>query len=178
MITLFNYWHYIVLSVLLLIFIGGAAAVLKQEDSKQKYQIVLLFFIIFIVMSGVSIVTVDKYTKVVKLYRLDNKRNLSTEKMMYSGVVRNEGNHEIGEVVFEIKLVNGGSDTGSVKSGMFFKPSGFSGLFSSGVKPQQITQEFVVARNLKPRESMDFIVYLDYPPYFRSVSHFPKLYAH
>jgi hypothetical protein len=97
---------------------------------------------------------------------------------MYSGVVRNEGEHEIGEVVFEIKLVNGGSDTGSVKSGMFFKPSGFTGLFSSGVKPQQITEEFVVAKNLKPKQSQDFIVYLDYPPYFRSVSHFSKLYVH
>lgn len=176
--TLFNYWHYIVLSVLLLIFIGSAVAIFKQEDSKQKYQVVLLFFIIFIVMSGISIVTVDKYTKAVKLYRLENKRNLSSEKIMYSGVVRNEGNHEIGEVVFEIKLVNGGSDTGSVQSGMFFKPSGFAGLFSSGVRPQQITQTFVVAKNLKPRESMDFIVYLEYPPYFRSVSHFSKLYAH
>lgn len=176
--TLFNYWHYIVLSVLLLIFIGGSVAILKQEDSKQKYQIVLLFFIIFVVISGISMVTVDKYTKVAKLYRLENKRNLNSEKIMYSGVVRNEGDYEIGEVVFEIKLVNGGSDTGSVKSGMFFKPSGFSGLFSSGVRPQQITQAFVVAKNLKPRESMDFIVYLDYPPYFRSVSHFSKLYAH
>lgn len=176
--TLFNYWHYIVLSVLLLIFIGAAVAVLKQEDSKQKYQIVLLFFIIFIIMSGIGIVTVDKYTKVAKLYKLENKKNLNSEKIMYSGVVRNEGDYEIGEVVFEIKLVNGGSDTGSVKAGMFFKPSGFAGLFSSGVRPQQITQTFVVAKNLKPRESMDFIVYLDYPPYFRSVSHFPKLYAH
>ncbi|WP_310442042.1 DUF2393 family protein [Sulfurimonas sp.] len=178
MITLFNYWHYLVLSVLLLIFIGFAVLVVKQEDSKQKYQIVLLFFVLYIIIAGISMVVVDKYTKTAKLYRLENKRNLSTEKIMYSGVVRNEGDYEIGEVVLEIKLVNGGSDTGSVKSGMFFKPSGFTGLFSSGVKPQQITEEFVVAKNLKPKQSQDFIVYLDYPPYFRSVSHFSKLYVH
>ncbi|OHD96919.1 MAG: hypothetical protein A3E21_05620 [Sulfurimonas sp. RIFCSPHIGHO2_12_FULL_36_9] len=178
MITLFNYWHYLVLSVLLLIFIGFAVLVVKQEDSKQKYQIVLLFFVLYIIIAGIGMVVVDKYTKTAKLYRLENKRNLSTEKIMYSGVVRNEGDYEIGEVVLEIKLVNGGSDTGSVKSGMFFKPSGFTGLFSSGVKPQQITEEFVVAKNLKPKQSQDFIVYLDYPPYFRSVSHFSKLYVH
>lgn len=178
MITLFNYWHYMVLFILFLIFIGGIILVIKQEDSSQRYQIILLFFLLFIIMSGISIVTIDKYTKVAKLYKFENKRNLSTEKIMYSGVIRNEGEHEIGKVVLEVKLVNGGSDTGNVKSGLFFKPSGFSGLFSSGVKPQQVTEEFVVATNLKPRESEYFIVYMDYPPYFRSVSHFPKLFAH
>ena len=45
-------------------------------------------------------------------------------------------------------------------------------------KPQQITHEFVVAKNLKPGESREFRVYFDYPPYFRNVAHFAKIYAH
>lgn len=178
MITLFNYWHYLVIFVLFLIFVGAGVLVFKQEDSKQKYQVIILFFVLYIVMAGISVVIVDKYTKTAKLYKMENKRNFNSEKIMYSGVVKNEGNHEIGEVVLEIKLVNGGGDTGDVKSGMFFKPSSFTGFFSSGVRPQQVTQEFVVAKNLKPNQSQDFIVYLDYPPYFKSVSHFSKLYAH
>ncbi|MCK4973983.1 MAG: DUF2393 family protein, partial [Sulfurimonas sp.] len=36
----------------------------------------------------------------------------------------------------------------------------------------------VVARNLKPGEAKSFRVYFDYPPYFRSVSQYSKLYAH
>lgn len=178
MITLFNYWHYLVITLMLLTLLAGAFYAFKQEKRSLIFPIIFSTTIISGVLCWIGIAVVDKYTKVAKLYRLENKRNLSTEKIMYSGIVKNEGEYEIGEVVFEIKIVNGGSDVGGVKSGMFFKPSGFSGFLSSGVKPQQIEHEFVVARNLRPGEAQDFRVYLDYPPYFRSVSHFPKIYAH
>ena len=184
MITLFNYWHYIVLSIISLIFIGGVVVAFKQNNKKLRLQIIFSSFLIFVLMVGFSVVAVDKYTKDVQLYKLENRRILSIEKIVYSGIVKNEGSHEVGEVVFEIKLVNKGHVTGNVKAGSFFSPSGFFDFFGSGFgldrlhKPQQIKQEFVVARNLKPGEAKEFKVYFDYPPYFRSVSHFTKIYAH
>ena len=180
--TLFNYWHFIVLSIIFLIFIFTVILAFKQENPKLRAPIIFSTFLIAVLMSGFAIVVVDKYTKIAKLYKLENKRLLSIEKIIYSGIVKNEGNHVIGEVVFEIKLVNKGHVTGNVKAGSFFNPSGFSEFFSgsSGMnyKPQQITKEFVVARNLKPGQAKAFKVNFDYPGYFRNVSHFSKLSAH
>jgi hypothetical protein len=121
---------------------------------------------------------VDKYTKKVGLYKLKNKRLLSTEQIIYTGIVKNEGNHKIGEVIFEIKLVNKGHATGNVKGGNFYKTSGFWDFFGGSnkmYKPQSITKEFVVAKNLKPGDAKSFRVYFKYPPYFRSVADFAEV---
>ena len=94
--------------------------------------------------------------------------------------MKNTGNHTIGEVTFEIKLVNKGRATGNVKGGNFYKPSGFLDFFGGGMnilssKPQTITKEFVVAQNLKPGHAKQFRVYFKYPGYFSNVSHFTKV---
>lgn len=184
--TLFNYWHFLVLGVIFLFFMGGVASSFKQESKKLVIPMLISVTLITVLIGGFSIVVVDKYTKVVKLYKLDNKRLLSTEKIVYTGIVKNEGNHKIGKVTFEIKIVNKGHVTGNVKGGNFYKASGFSdfftNLFSGGggrlYKPQSLTKEFVVARNLRPGEAKHFRVYFDFPPYFRSMSHFPKVSGH
>lgn len=179
MITLLNIWHYIFLAVAFSIFVSGIIVAMKQENSKLKYQIIFSFFLLSGVTAVFSLFVVDQYTKEAKVHRLENKRNLYTEKIMYSGIVRNEGNYEIGEVTFEIKLVNG-KKSSNFKEGDFYKPNSFFNFFSdsSDNKPQQVSQEFVIAKNLKPKESREFIVYLDYPPYFSGVTDFFYIYAH
>jgi len=181
--TLFNIWHYFAIFVALLIFIGGVVLAFQEKNLKYRVQAVFAFFLISIFVGIFSIYAVDMYTKEAKIYRLDSKRILSSEKIMFTGVVKNEGDYEIGEVVIEIKLVNRGEATGSLKTGEFFKPSGLSEFFSysnlhKDAKPQQITQESVIAKNLKPGETRDFAVYLEYPPYFSGISHFSKIYVH
>jgi len=174
--TALNYWHYIVFGVIFLIFIGGIISSFKQSKQQLVVPMVVSITIISVLLALFSVVVVDKYTKKVKLYKLDSKRLLSIEKVAYFGVVKNEGKHRIGEVTLEIKLVNKGHATGNVKGGSFFASSGFFDFFSGGAnilyKPQTITKEFVVAKNLKAGTSKSFRVYFDYPPYFRSVSHF------
>jgi hypothetical protein len=178
----FNYWHFIVLAVIALMALVGVLNALKQKNRKLVMPMIFSVVLISTLTAGFSVFVVDKYTKTVKLYKLKNKRLLQQEKIMFSGIVRNEGSHKIGKVTFEIKLVNKGMATGNVKGGSFYKPSGFLDFFSSGsdklYKPQQITHEFVVAKNLKPGQAKEFRVYFDYPPYFKSVSHFAKVYAH
>jgi len=180
--TLLNYWHFVVFGVLLLILIGGVLAALKQPEKKLRIPMILSVLLIVTLIGGFSVVVVDKYTKKAKLYKLKNKRILSIEKVVYTGIVRNEGLHEIGELTLEIKLVNKGHATGKVKGGSFYKASGFFDFFSGGAnilyRPQTITKEFVVAKNLKPGEAKSFRVYFDYPPYFEQVSQFTKLYSH
>ncbi|QSZ40907.1 DUF2393 domain-containing protein [Sulfurimonas aquatica] len=180
--TLLNYWHFISFGVIFIIFVGGVLSALKQESAKIKFGMLFSVTLISIFFAVFSVLVVDKYTKVVKLHKLKNKRLLSTEKIIYTGIVRNEGNHDIGKVTFEIKLVNKGHATGNVKGGNFYKSSGFMDFFGGGYnlnfKPQSITKEFVVATNLKPGEAKSFRVYFPFPPYFRSVSQFSKVWGH
>jgi len=180
--TLFNYWHFIIFGIIFLIFLVGIVAALKQESKKVVIGMVVSVSLVSVLLAIFSVVVVDKYTKSVKLYKLKNKRLLSTEQIIYTGVVKNEGNHKIGKVTFEIKLVNKGYATGNVKGGNFYKSSGFFEFFSGGYnlhfKPQSIVKEFIVAKDLAPGDAKAFRVYFRYPPYFRSTSQFAKVWGH
>ncbi len=176
-----NYWHFIIFGILILILIFGIIGALKQPEKKLRVPMIFSVILIISLIAGFSVVVVDKYTKQVKLYKLKNKRILSIEKIVYTGIVKNEGNHDIGEVTFEIKIVNKGHATGNVKAGSFYAPSGFKDFFGGGsgaLRPQSITKEFLVATDLKPGEAKSFRVYFDFPPYFSNVSQFAKVYAH
>jgi uncharacterized membrane protein YeiB len=182
MTTLLNYWHYFLFFILFILYIGGLITAFRQEKKKVILPMALSITAIFALLAVFSVVVVDKYTKVVKLYKVENKRLLGTEQIIYTGVVKNEGKYAIGEVTFEIKLVNKGHVTGNVKAGSFFAPSGFADFFGGGAnilhKPQTIEKEFVVAKNLKPGEAQPFRVYFDFPPYFRNVADFTKVSGH
>lgn len=180
--TLLNYWHFITFGVLFLMFVGGMISASKQKTDKIKIGMGISVTVVILFLAAFSVVVVDKYTKNVKLYKMKNKRLLSTEQIIYTGIVKNEGNHKIGKVTFEIKLVNKGHATGNVKGGNFYKSSGFMAFFAGGYnmnfKPQSVTKEFVVATNLKPGTAQSFRVYFRYPPYFRSTSQFAKVWGH
>jgi len=180
--TLFNYWHYFVLAIVFLIFVIGVIVALKQERKKLILPIMISNVLFSLLIGVFSIFIVDKYTKHVEIYNVKNKRLLSTEQIVYTGRVKNSGKFTVGEVIVEIKLVNKGHATGNVKGGSYFKSSGFFDFFSGGTgmlyKPQTITKEFVVAKNLKPGTARSFRVYFDYPPYFRSVADFKSVSGH
>lgn len=178
--TLFNYWHFIVFLILLIILIGGVLAALRQENKKLVAPMIMSVVLIVTLIAGFSVVVVDKYTKKASLHKFKNKRLINIEKIVYTGIVRNDGNHDIGEVTLEIKIVNKARDIGP--SGSMFTPSGFTDFFSGGAnilyKPQNIVKEFVVAKNLRPGQAKSFRVLFDYPPYFRNVSQFAKVKSH
>jgi hypothetical protein len=180
--TLFNIWHYGILGIILVVFLGGVVASLGQENPKMRYSMLFSVTLISLFLAVFSIFVVDKYTKKVTFQKVKNKRLLSAEKIVYTGEVINTGKYPIGRVVFEIKLVNRGHATGNVKGGNFYKPSGFLAFFSDGLnrsnRPQTVTKEFVVAKNLKPGEIKRFRVYFDYPPYFSSTAQFMKVWGH
>ena len=180
--TLLNIWHYVVLGIIFLIFIGGVVTSLKQSDVKMKYSMLFSTTLIMLFLAVLSVFVVDKYTKKVRLSKMKNKRILSTEKIIYTGVVTNVGNYPIGQVTFDIKLVNKGHVTGNVKGGNFYKPNGFAAFFSGGFnthdKPQTIEKKFIVAKNLKPGQSTPFRVYFGYPPYFSATAQFSKVWGH
>lgn len=171
-----NYWHYIFLGVSLLIFLAGLIAALKQEDKKLMLQMLVSTTVISIFLAFFSLMVVDKYTKNVELFKVKNKRLLSTEQIVYTGMVKNTGDFLVGKVVISIKLVNKGHVTGNVKAGNFYKPKGimdyFGGDDKEQSKPQTIVKKFVIARNLKAGTAKPFRVHFRFPGYFRSVAQF------
>lgn len=179
--TILNYWHYLFLAIIGFIFIGGIVASFRQEKKKMIFPMLLSVTLISVFLAAFSVLIVDKYTKKVVLLKVKNKRLLSTEKIIYTGYVKNTGNYIIGKVTFEVKLVNRGHATGNVKGGNFYKTSGFFDFFGGANKmnkPQSITKEFVVAKNLKPGAAKPFRVHFDYPGYFRSVADFTEVSGH
>lgn len=183
--TYFTIWHYFFLIVALFLFIGGLFASRKESDMKVKKALIFSSFLVSLLLAVLSLFVLDKYTKKAQLYDVRNKRILSAEKIVYQGYVKNVGNYTIGKVEFEVKLVNRGNMSGNIKGGTnFYKPSGFFDFIFSGGKtiensrPQTIIKKFVVAKNLKPGKAKHFRVMFDYPPYFHSVAHFTKVYAH
>ena len=180
--TAFNYWHFITFGVIFFIFLTGSYSAIKEKDTKIKLGMFFSICIVTLFLAILSVIVVDKYTKNVHLYKLKNKRLLRTEQIIYTGVVKNEGSHLIGKVTIEIKLVNKGHAVGNVKGSNFYQNSGLFDFFSRGssknTKPQSLTKEFVVAKNLKPKEARTFRVYFKYPPYFRSTSQFAKVWGH
>lgn len=180
--TALNYWHYIVLFITFVIFLIGIFLATKQEERESKIWTVVSFFIISLIIGGFSFYAVEKLTKFAEISRLTSKRLLSREQVVYSGVVRNEGKHEIGEVVLEIELVNRGLESGTMKTGALFEQGSIADLFSSKqsklIKPQQVIEEFVIAKNLKPGDREDFVVYMPYPPNFSGSTEHIKIYSH
>ena len=61
--TLFNYWHYIVLSLIFLMLVGGIVAALKQTNKKLRYSMIFSIALVAIFMAVFSVIIVDKYTK-------------------------------------------------------------------------------------------------------------------
>jgi len=174
--TLLNYWHYIAFLIVFIIFAGGVISSLKLEDKKAKFSMLISTLIVSIFLAVFSVFIVDKYTKEIKLYKLKNKRLLSIEKIVYSGIVKNVGKFPVGKVIVEIKLVNKGHAIGHMKGASYYQASGFFNFFTGGAnyrfKPQTITKEFIVAKNLKAGDAKAFRVYFRFPPYFRNVSDF------
>ena len=180
--THFTIWHYAVLILCLTLFVLLVLVSLRQGNRKTMLSMIFSSFLVMSLVSVFLIMALDKYTKEVVISKLDNRRMLMSEKIVYTGYVTNVGDYTVGEVRIEFKLVNRGHVTGNVKGGSFFKPSGLAEFFSNSEKrayrPQKIVETVVVARNLEPGKSQFFNVSIDYPPYFEQVAHFQRLFAH
>ncbi len=184
--TLFNIWHYLVIAIAILSLMGIIYISFKQKTMQLQVTVFFSLLLIILLIGAIAMTLVDKYTKEVTLSKLESKRLLSIEKVAYSGIVTNVGDYEIGEVTFELKLVNQGHVIGNGRSTSFFNSVGLwdmimgkgSNSESSANKTQSLEKEFIVAKNLKPGQSQSFRVYFAFPPHFSNVSQFTKVYAH
>ncbi len=182
MTTYLTIWHYTVIILTTVIFFVLVYIAFKEERSSVRNAMIFSSLLVMTLVSGFLILALDKYTKKVTLAGLKNHRQLSTERITYTGYVKNTGDYTVGTVKIEFKIVNKGHVTGNVKGGSFFRPSGMSDFFGGGDKkayrPQKIEETVIVAEDLAPGKSKYFNVRFDYPPYFKQVSHFQRVFAH
>lgn len=180
--TYFTAWHYFALVLGALIFILTVILAFYEKRPSIRNSVIFSSLLVNIVIGFVIIMALDKYTKKAEVYNLQNHRLLQTEQIVFTGVVKNVGNYTIGKVKLEIKLVNKGHVSGNVKAGTFYKASGFGDFFSgeSGrdYQPQTLIETPVIAENLEPGESRHFRVRMDYPPYFKGVTQFTRIFSH
>jgi len=181
--TYLTIWHYFALIIGALVF--ALTVVLAFNDKRPSVRNAVIISSVFVnlIIGFLVMMAIDKYTKKAEVYNLQNHRLLMREEIVFTGVVKNVGDYTIGEVKFEIKLVNRGHVSGNVKAGSFFKPSGFTDFFFNSEKqkeyqPQTLIETRVIAENLKPGETRPFRVVFDYPPYFKGVTQFERIFAH
>lgn len=179
--TYFTIWHYGALLIGFVIFVLTVILAFQQKQGSLRNSIILSSILVNTMLAFIILMALDKYTKKAKVYNLDNYRLLQTEQIVFTGVVKNVGNYTIGKVELEIKLVNKGHATGNVKGANFYKPSGFGDMFSNTSKdyqPQTLIETPIIAENLEPGESRRFRVAFEYPPYFKGVTQFTRIFAH
>jgi hypothetical protein len=167
----FTIFHWIAIAVFVLIFLILLLISLKQDSKKMVYSMIFSALLVSILGGVVSIFVLEKYTKKAKILSYDNRRNLSTESIIFTGQIKNIGRFDIGYCEVEVKLTNNVKAMGRPKNA-FFKPSNsLSDLFSSKEsKPNVVKESFVVAKNIRPSEIKRFRIKMRYPPYFNNTA--------
>ncbi|MFY9142242.1 DUF2393 family protein [Sulfuricurvum sp.] len=179
--TYFTVWHYGALLIGVIVFLITVLLAMEEKRPSVRNSIIVSSIFVNLLLAFIIIMALDKYTKKAAVYNLENHRILQTEQIVFTGVVKNVGNYTIGRVELEIKLVNRGHIRGNVKGGSFYKPSGFAEMFGNATRdyqPQTLIETPVLAENLQPGETRRFRVAFPYPPYFKGVTQFTRIYAH
>ncbi len=168
----FTIFHWIAIAIFAVIFILLVLISIKEQNPKTK--IAMIFSSVLVVLLGValSLLALEKWTKKAKLLSYNNKRDLMNESIVFTGRLKNIGDFKIGYCKVEAKLTNNVYKMGIPKNS-FFKPKNtLSSLFGTDkeAKPNVVKKEFVVAKNIHPKEARNFSIKMKYPPYFNNTS--------
>jgi len=169
---------------LLFFFILFILLVFLSKKEKRRNVFWSMVFASFLVTSTAAIFTIfvlDKYTKKAKLLSIENHRLLRTEEIVFKGKVANVGKFKIGQCKLTVKMINNPMKASNLGQGQIFTPSGLEFFKPKEKKKERkntILEEFVVAKNLKPREIRYFTVRMKFPPYFTKSKLIYKLNCH
>jgi hypothetical protein len=107
---------------------------LLQPKLSSKFSIIFTYILAALGLMLMAILIIDSYTKKITLSDVEDRQFLPTEKIIFTGTVRNSGDYTIGEVNIEIKIIN--KDT-AVKSGdPYYESNAFAEMLGDdGMKP-------------------------------------------
>lgn len=176
--TYFTVWHYIATFIILLLLVVAIVATLRQKSLPSKSSFILVYLLAAASLIFITILMLDSLTKKVTLSNLDDYRFLSTEKIIFTGMVRNSGEYPIGEVSVEIKIINQG--TGVTTKDPTYQSNAFAELLGDKgleTRPSFLIVTEVVATNLQPGESKKFRIIMPHPPYFKGYTHYARVFG-
>jgi hypothetical protein len=175
--TFLTIWHYIVLISSFLTLVGSLYVIIVSADKKYKSTLILITITSLAMITYFVFNTIDKYTKKAEIRNLQKTAMLSSEKIVYSGFVKNIGDYTIGNVYITIELVN--STGGDISQISFFENRFFENFFEFGsYQPQSIEESHVVAQDLKPGGIKFFRISMTRPTYFKKTTESISLKAH
>ena len=103
----FNIFHIIVLLLILSMFgLFTYLIILKEHRTKQAISLLVVNVAIMSCLAMVSMMLIDKYTKVAEIINLEGRRTLINETISYSGIIKNVGYGYINSCTINIELIN------------------------------------------------------------------------
>ncbi|KIM09267.1 MAG: hypothetical protein KU28_01125 [Sulfurovum sp. PC08-66] len=181
--TYLTFFHWLLLGVLGGLYVLVTMVMLRKLRGQFLAVGILIWTLSIFAIASIGMISLDKQTKKVTIDDLENKRNLRSETLVFTGYVSNVGDFTVGEVTLSIKLINKGSAAGTVKGTDFYQTNNFWEMMFSAkgdkkAKPNTITIERVIATNLKPEERRAFSVDFAFPTYFSDVAFRTTVSAH
>ncbi|MBE6430197.1 MULTISPECIES: DUF2393 family protein [Campylobacter] len=164
----FNLFHILMLLLIIAMFGGFTYLIILKE---KRVKIAISFIIANVaVMSSlaiISIILIDKYTKVAVIDDLYGKRTLINETISYSGVVKNVGYGYINSCVMNIELIN--TPVKKLEASAF-ENRGFFQTYIGSSHSQKGSQkaEFLIVKDLASGEQKSFSFTMPYPAHFKN----------
>lgn len=164
----FNLFHILMLLLIIAMFGGFTYLIILKE---KRVKIAISFIIANVaVMSSLAIISmilIDKYTKVAVIDDLYGKRTLINETISYSGVVKNVGYGYINSCVMNIELIN--TPVKKLEASTF-ENRGFFQTYIGSSHSQKGSQkaEFLIVKDLASGEQKSFSFTMPYPAHFKN----------
>ncbi|ARR01668.1 MULTISPECIES: DUF2393 family protein [Campylobacter] len=164
----FNLFHILMLLLIIAMFGGFTYLIILKE---KRVKIAISFIIANVaVMSSLAIISmilIDKYTKVAVIDDLYGKRTLINETISYSGVVKNVGYGYINSCVMNIELIN--TPVKKLEASAF-ENRGFFQTYIGSSHSQKGSQkaEFLIVKDLASGEQKSFSFTMPYPAHFKN----------
>lgn len=164
----FNLFHILMLLLIIAMFGGFTYLIILKE---KRVKIAISFIIANVaVMSSLAIISmilIDKYTKVAVIDDLYGKRTLINETISYSGVVKNVGYGYINSCVMNIELINAPVKKLEASA---FENRGFFQTYIGSSHSQKGSQkaEFLIVKDLASGEQKSFSFTMPYPAHFKN----------
>jgi len=174
--TYFTFWHYGAVIVITLVLIALIISTLLHSKVSSKLSIIFTYTLAALGFMFTTILVIDNYTKKITLSNVDDYRFYPTEKIFFTGSVRNSGDYTIAEVRVEIKIVN--KDSAAKEGEPSYQSNAFAELIGDAkVKPSFFITTEVVATNLKPGQRKEFRIIMPHPSYFKGYSSYVRAYG-
>ncbi|WP_331775180.1 DUF2393 family protein [Sulfurospirillum sp. 1612] len=177
MVSYFTIAHIITLVLFFLLFLILLVLSFKETRKKVLYAMIFSNFLVISMLALFSMFVLDKYTKKAVLEHVTHARILINESLVISGIVRNVGKFNISQCSIVVKLVNNAVNSNNLTGSTLYKSSGLDFFTNKAENQQQstITEDFVIAKNLRVKEFRNFSVSMHYPAYFKKPNLIYKL---